>query len=146
MKITTLIPLALIASLAASAAVQADETSTPPKTPTETNQPMMGNGSQGMQGMMGMMSQMQQMMESCNQMMKASNERHDKQDAPKQKDRHGWNSRRPIIMPIDELCIRKGVHESFGLGINRLSGHRMTIQVGLSHRREPVTGPVSGAI
>lgn len=89
MKITTLIPLALIASLAASAAVQADETSTPPKTPTETNQPMMGNGSQGMQEMMGMMSQMKQMMESCNQMMKASNERHDKQNAPKQKDRHG---------------------------------------------------------
>ena len=89
MKITTLIPLALIASLGASAAVQADETSTPPKTPTETNQPMMGNGSQGMQEMMGMMSQMKQMMESCNQMMKASNERHDKQNAPKQKDRHG---------------------------------------------------------
>ena len=36
-----------------------------------------------------MMGQMQQMMESCNQMMKASNERHDKQNAPKQKDRHG---------------------------------------------------------
>ena len=90
MKITTtLIPLALIASLAASAAVQADETSTPPNPLPETNQPMMGNGSQGMQEMMGMMSQMKQMMKSCNQMMKASNERHDKQNAPKQKDHHG---------------------------------------------------------
>lgn len=72
MKITTLIPLALIASLAASTVVQADETSTPPKTPTETNQSMMGNGSQGMMGMMNMMGQMQKMMESCNQMMKSS--------------------------------------------------------------------------
>jgi len=39
--------------------------------------------------MMNMMSQMQQMMESCNQMMKASNDHHDKQDAPKQQDRRG---------------------------------------------------------
>lgn len=90
MKITTLIPLALMTSVAASAAaVQADETSTPPKTPTETNQPMMGNDSQGMQGMMNMMGQMQQMMESCNHMMKSSNERHDKQNAPQQKDGRG---------------------------------------------------------
>ncbi len=86
MKITTLIPLTLIASLAASAAVRADETSTPPKKQTETNQPMMGNGSQGMMNMMG---QMQQMMESCNHMMKSSNERHDKQNTPEQKDGRG---------------------------------------------------------
>ncbi|MCP9626506.1 hypothetical protein NML43_05295 [Rhodopseudomonas palustris] len=87
MKISTLIPLALMASVAASAAVQADETST--KNPTEAHQPMMGNGSQGMMGMMNMMGQMQQMMESCNHMMKSSNERHDKQNAPQQKDGRG---------------------------------------------------------
>jgi hypothetical protein len=89
MKMTSFTPLVLVASLAFAAAVRADDTPATPKPPPETNQPMMGNGSQGMQGMMGMMSQMQQMMESCNQMMKASNERHDKQNAPKQKDRHG---------------------------------------------------------
>jgi hypothetical protein len=78
-----------MASVAASAAVQADETSTPPRNPTEANQPMMGNGSQGMMGMMNMMDQMQQMMESCNHMMKSSNERHDKHNAPQQKDGRG---------------------------------------------------------
>ncbi len=89
MKITTVIPLALMASVAASPAVQADETSAPPKPPTETNQSMMGNDPQGMMKMMNMMGQMQQMMESCNQMMKSNNERHDKQNAPEQKDEHG---------------------------------------------------------
>jgi hypothetical protein len=89
MKISALIPLALMALVVASAAVQADESSAPPKKPTETNQPMMGNGSQGMMGMMNMMGQMQQMMESCNHMMKSSNEQHDKQNAPEQKDGRG---------------------------------------------------------
>lgn len=93
MKKTTLSALVIVAgTLALASAVRAEETSATTKTPTETNQPMMGNDSQGMQGMMGMMnmmSQMQQMMESCNQMMKASNERHDKQNTPKDKDRHG---------------------------------------------------------
>lgn len=90
MKKTALTSLALfVGFLALASAVRAEDAPAAAKTPAETNQPMMGNGMQGMMGMMNMMSQMQQMMESCNQMMKASNERHDKQDAPKQKDRHG---------------------------------------------------------
>lgn len=93
MKKTALTSLALfVGFLALASAVRAEDAPAAAKTPAETNQPMMGNGSQGMQGMMGMknmMSQMQQMMESCNQMMKASNDHHDKQDAPKQQDRRG---------------------------------------------------------
>lgn len=90
MKKTALTSLALfVGFLALASAVRAEDAPAAAKTPAETNQPMMGNGSQGMQGMMNMMSQMQQMMESCNQMMKASNDHHDKQDAPKQQDRRG---------------------------------------------------------
>jgi len=90
MKKTALTSLALfVGFLALASAVRAEDAPAATKTPAETNQPMMGNGSQGMQEMMGMMSQMKEMMESCNQMMKASNERHDKQDAPKQQDRRG---------------------------------------------------------
>jgi len=40
MKIPALIPLALMASVAAPAAVQADETSTPLRNPTEASQPI----------------------------------------------------------------------------------------------------------
>ncbi|MBC9877671.1 hypothetical protein G8O24_09995 [Bradyrhizobium sp. INPA01-394B] len=90
MKKTALTSLALfVGFLALASAVRAEDAPAAAKTPAETNQPMMGSGSQGMQGMMNMMSQMQQMMESCNQMMKASNDHHDKQDAPKQQDRRG---------------------------------------------------------
>lgn len=90
MKKITLTSLALVVGfLAFASAVRSEDAPAATKTPAETNQPMMGNGSQGMQGMMNMMSQMQQMMESCNQMMKASNDHHDKQDAPKQQDRRG---------------------------------------------------------
>lgn len=90
MKKTALTSLALfVGFLALASAVRAEDAPAAAKTPAETNQPMMGNGMQGMMGMMNMMSQMQQMMESCNQMMKASNDHHDKQDAPKQQDRRG---------------------------------------------------------